>query len=148
MRRLKPGKLSTTVRVEGFHGEERDQADHGADFQGRTLSVRQRQDVVEESVFGVPQFDILAAEIVHRFADVNEMLEELAGDIFVGGIVLGEFQRDRQHVETIHAHPAGAVGLLDMSAGGQRLAAVEDADIVEAEKAALENVAPSRRLCG
>ena len=37
-------------------------------------------------------------------------------------------------------HPAGAVRLFDGAARGQGLAAIEDADVVEAEKAALENV--------
>ena len=37
-------------------------------------------------------------------------------------------------------HPGGAVGLLEVAAGRQRRAAVEDADVVEAEEAALEHV--------
>ena len=40
----------------------------------------------------------------------------------------------------VHRHPAGAVGLLDVAAGGQRRAAVEDADIVQAQEAALKDV--------
>src|SRR6185436_6907591 len=43
-------------------------------------------------------------------------------------------------VETIHAHPAGGVGLFDIAPGGERFAPVKDADIVETEKAALEYV--------
>ena len=37
-------------------------------------------------------------------------------------------------------HPGGAVRLLEMSARRQRSAAVEDADVVEPEEAALEDV--------
>ena len=37
-------------------------------------------------------------------------------------------------------HPRGAVRLLQIAAGRQRRAAVEDADVVEAEEAALEHV--------
>ena len=68
------------------------------------------------------------------------MLEKFAGDILVGPVFAGQFQRDRQHIEAIHAHPTGAVGLFDMAAGRQRGAAVEDADIVQAEKPALKDV--------
>src|SRR5205814_2836064 len=39
-------------------------------------------------------------------------------------------------------HPGGAVGLLQRAAGGQLRAAVEDADVVETQKAAGEDVAP------
>ena len=97
--------------------------------------------VVIKTIFRVPQLDTLAAEVVHRFANIDEVFEEFAGDVFVGGIFSGELERDRQHVQTVHTHPAGAVGLLDVAAGRKRFAAIEHADIVEPEKAALENVA-------
>ena len=57
-------------------------------------------------------------------------------------IVLGELQRDAHQVEAVHRHPARAVGLVDVAARRQRRAAVEDADVVQAEEAALEDVAP------
>ena len=47
----------------------------------------------------------------------------------------------RIRFERVHRHPGGAVGLVDVAAGRQRLRAVEDADVVEPEKAALEDVA-------
>ena len=40
----------------------------------------------------------------------------------------------------VHAHPARAVRLLEPAAGRQRRAAVEDADVVEPEEAAFEDV--------
>src|SRR5262249_28466143 len=40
------------------------------------------------------------------------------------------------------AHPAGAVRLLEGTTGRQWLAAIEDADVVQSEKTALEHVAP------
>ena len=51
-----------------------------------------------------------------------------------------QFQRDAQHVERVHGHPAGAVGLLQAAAVGQGLAAVEDADVVQPQEATLEDV--------
>ncbi len=41
-----------------------------------------------------------------------------------------------------HAHPGGAVGLLQVAAGGEGFAAVEDADVVETEEPTLKDVAP------
>ena len=50
-----------------------------------------------------------------------------------------ELDRDLEHVLAEHRHPRGAVGLLEVAAGRQLGAAVEDADVVEAEEAALEH---------
>ncbi len=74
------------------------------------------------------------------------MLPELAGHIFVRRILARQFQRDGHQVEAIHRHPAGAVGLFDEAAAGQRLAAVEDADVVEPQKSALKDVLALRVL--
>ena len=52
----------------------------------------------------------------------------------------GELDRDLQHVLAEEGHPGRAVRLLEVAAGRQRGAAVEDADVVEAEEAALEDV--------
>ena len=37
-------------------------------------------------------------------------------------------------------HPGSAVGLLEVAAGGQRRAAVEDTDVVQSQEAALKEV--------
>jgi hypothetical protein len=58
----------------------------------------------------------------------------------VDGVVDGQLDGDLQHVLAVQRHPRGAVGLVEVAAGGQRGAAVEDADVVEAEEAALEDV--------
>ena len=49
-----------------------------------------------------------------------------------------ELESDLEHVLAEQGHPGGAVGLLQMASGGQWRAAVENADIVEPEKPALE----------
>ena len=69
------------------------------------------------------------------------MLEELGGDVLVGRVLARQLQSDREHVQAKHPHPARAVGLLEISAGGQRRAPVEDADVVQPEKSALEDIA-------
>ena len=52
----------------------------------------------------------------------------------------GELHCEFHHVLAEERHPGGAVGLLEVAAGGERGAAVEDADVVEAEEASFEDV--------
>ena len=51
-----------------------------------------------------------------------------------------EFERHREHREAIEAHPGRAVGLLEKSAGRQRLGAIEDADVIQPEETAGEKI--------
>ena len=51
-----------------------------------------------------------------------------------------ELEGNAHHVQAVHRHPRRAVGLIEISAGWERRAAVEDADVVEAQEAALEDV--------
>src|SRR5229473_2845082 len=60
--------------------------------------------------------------------------------LLIGRVVCRKLEGDLEHVLAEQGHPRGAVGLLQIAAGGQRRAAVEDADIVEPEKAALEDI--------
>ncbi len=103
-------------------------------------AVGQVQHVVVEAVGFVPHACVARAQMVDGVGDVEEVLPELARDVLVGRVLAREFQGDGHQVEAVHRHPARAVGLLDEAAAGQRLAAVEDADVVEAQEAALENV--------
>jgi hypothetical protein len=96
--------------------------------------------VVIEAVGLVPQ--PLASDSVHRVDDGHEVLEELAGDVLVAVVDLGQLQCDAQHRGAVERHPRRAIGLGELAAGGQRLAAVEDADVVQAEEAAGEEVLP------
>src|ERR1700736_6462054 len=68
------------------------------------------------------------------------MLEKFGRDIFVNVILARELDRDSHQVQGKHSHPAGAVALLEMSAIVKNRAAIEHADVVETEKAALENI--------
>ena len=52
----------------------------------------------------------------------------------------GELTRELQHVLAEEGHPRRAVRLLEVAAGGKRGAAVEDADVVQAEEAPFEDV--------
>src|SRR5438105_4075547 len=82
------------------------------------------------------------AVIVHRAGDAEEMLEELRRDVFVNRILARELERGPHHVEAKHSHPARAIALLEMAAVRQGRAPIEDADVIETEEAALENIFP------
>src|SRR3954452_11971097 len=74
------------------------------------------------------------------------MLEELGRHILVDGVFARQLQRHREHGVAVEGHPRRAVGLLQVAARWQWLGAVEDANVVEAEKAPGEEVAAVRVL--
>src|SRR3984893_3633527 len=78
--------------------------------------------------------------MAHGMSDADEVLPELAGNVFETRVFFCQLQCDGEHVERIHRHPTGTVRLFDVAAGGQRRAAVDEADVIEAKKSALENV--------
>lgn len=82
----------------------------------------------------------------HGVRDEEKMLEELTGNVFVDGVVLGELEGDVEHRERVEAHPPGTVGLAHRAARRELLGAVERRDVVEAEEAALEDVLARRVL--
>src|SRR6266545_3268925 len=108
------------VRVPRLDGEERDQAHQRAYLHPLPPAVREGQNVVVEAVFLVPEAHVLPAHVADGMGDVDEVLEELAGHVLVGGIFARQLERDGQHVEAVHAHPARAVRLLDVAPGRQR----------------------------
>ena len=79
--------------------------------------------------------------MIHRVGDVQEMLPELAGDVLVSRIFAASSiaiaSRFRQYIAIQPVPSACSM----MPAGGQRGAAVEDADVVQPQEAALEDVA-------
>src|SRR5439155_4267921 len=60
--------------------------------------------------------------------------------VLVARVDTPELHGDLEKVQAVQAHPARAVRLLDEAAGRQLRAAIEDADVVEAEESALEDV--------
>jgi hypothetical protein len=69
--------------------------------------------VVVEAVVLVPQ--ARAAERVHRVGDGDEVLEELRGDVLVGGVLgLASSSAMAEHRRAVEGHPGGAVGLLEV----------------------------------
>src|SRR6516162_5430720 len=137
---LEARKTVDNVLLESFDGQQGNQSDQRAHFQVMAFPVGKMQDVIVETVFVVPEFDAFAAAVVHRVRDMHEMFEELAGYTFISGVLTSEFERDGKHVQAVHTHPAGAIGLFKVTAGGERSRAVEYADVVETKEPALENV--------
>src|ERR1700722_9144244 len=134
------GHASQVFRLECLDGEKWNQTDHGPNFHGNHGALAKMQHVVIETIFVVPQADAVTAHIVHGLGDVNEVLEKFAGDVFVRRIFAGQFHGHGQHIEAEHSHPTGSVRLFDIISRTQRSGAVEDADIVETEKAAFKYV--------
>ena len=129
------------VPVDRQHGKERHQAHNRTDPQMLRDAAGLADHVVVEAVGLVPHPDLPAGP-VDRPCDGDEVLEELGGDRLVRRSRARQLQRDGQHVQAEQAHPRRPVGLLQPLVAGQiGPAAVEDADIVQAEEAALEGVA-------
>src|SRR5262245_10808716 len=68
------------------------------------------------------------------------MFRELQHHVHVVRIGECQFACNLEHVFAIQGHPCCTIGLLQISAGRQRSTAVEYANIVEAQKASLEDV--------
>ena len=129
---LDPLFLETLDRVQ------RNEPDQRPYPERHTAPVAEPQDVVEEPILGVPE-GAVAADHLHRRADVDVVFEEFRGQTFVDGVGLRQFERDPHHHQREHAHPARGVALLEHSTL-RNLAAIEERDVVEAEEAAFEDV--------
>ena len=117
--------------------EQRHQPNEGANAKRCLLPIHV-QHVVIEAVLLVPEAG--AAQRVHGIRDGDEVLEELRRNVLVRRILARQLERDRQHRVAVERHPGRAVGLLELSAGGQRLRPVEDPDVIEAEEPAGEKI--------
>ena len=111
---------------------------HRAHLEPRGAAVGEPQEVVVEAVLLVPH--AVLPGLVHGRGDIDEVLDELEDHVLVGGVVGGELHGELEHVLREEGHPRRAVRLLQIAAGRQRGAPVEDADVVETEEAALEDV--------
>src|SRR5271165_2564872 len=102
------------------------------------MTVGKAKDVVVETILFIPH--AVRSDPVHRAADPEKLLDELRRKTLVGPVARRQFHADLSHVLAEQRHPGGAVGLLEISPGRQRRATVEDADVVQAQKAALTEV--------
>ena len=103
----------------------------------RVAAARRRRTRPRSSHSGMPMPPrLFSAAAMNRKCSKN-----LVATSSYAVVLARQLEGDGQHVQAEHAHPGGAVGLLEVAAGRQRRAAVEDADVVQPEEAALEDVA-------
>src|SRR5262249_6725356 len=110
---------------------------------GDTPVLRRNQVIVEKPILFIPKRQLWMVLAVHGIGDVDVMFPELARQVFVNGVLVGQRQGDAKHALRKGGHPARAIGLAQEPAGW-KLVAIERADIVHAEKAALKAVLPTR----
>src|SRR5438445_8777062 len=123
------------LRVQRLHREKRNQADHGAHFERQRVPVREMQDVIVKAILAVPKLDALAADIVHGPANINKVLEEFAGHVFIGRVFSGQLKAKAKQFRALHPLPALPSRWSDLSSGGSRRAAFKAAAISKTEKA-------------
>ncbi len=124
------------------HGEQRHQTDDGAQAHRFVLAIGTVQHVVEKQVLLIPQAFDAVIDTVDRTSDIQEMLEKLHRNVDVHAIALGQLQPHAHQVQRIGGDPRGAIGLVEQVTRRQRGRAVEQGNIVQAQEAALEQVAP------
>ena len=128
------------LRLDHGGGSQGEQANQGAHLQTDGVAIREAQHIVEKAIVFIPQLVRLLANAVHSRVDPQKMLVELAGYPLVARVVESQFQGQLQHHLRVESHPDRAIRLLQVAAGGQRRAAVKDADVVQPQKAALKDV--------
>src|SRR5579884_1239932 len=97
--------------------------------------------IVETIVF-IPQREAFHSRVIHGMGDIHKMIKELASNIAIVAIFLREFQRNRQHIQAIHRHPTGPIGLLNVGSIWQPCVAIEDTNIIQTQEASLKDILP------
>ena len=139
------GPLELRQPVDGFFfqgrdGNQRQQADHGADLHPDRLLAVYLNLIEVKSVFIVPQ--AACAQHVHGIAELDEMFEKFGRHIPVCDPqpvpVVHQLHGHGRHGEAIKGHPCRTVGLLKRAAGRdrKRFGPIKDADVIEAQQAA------------
>ena len=123
-----------------------EQPDHRAHLEPSGAAVGEPEHVVEEAVLFVPQLVLVVTDAVHGGGDEGEVLGELEDHVVVDRIVPAQLDGDAEHRLGVERHPRSAVRLLEAATGRQRGAAVEHADVVEAQEATFEDIAAGRVL--
>ena len=137
---MNSGLRSITSASNTVGRAQRQQAHERAHLERDRRAVGHAHHVVVEAVLLVPQHGVAAGR-VEGDRDPLEVRDELQRHVAVGRVVLGQLDGDLQHPLAVERHPRRAVRLLEGAAAGQRRRAVEDADVVEPEEPALEEVA-------
>src|SRR6266496_2530561 len=137
---LKSRKRVEQRGLDCFHRYQRHQADKRAHPHPHISSAGRMQHVIEKLVLLVPEPDAFATKIVHRGSDAEKVLKEFRRYILVNWIFTCEFDRDSQHVEAKHSHPACAIALLKTAAVRECLVAIKHANVIKPQKTALADI--------
>ena len=70
------------------------------------------------------------------------MFKELGSNVFVGRVLVCQFQGDRKHGQTIERHPGSPVSLLKLSSCRHWPGAVKHTDVIQTEEATGEQMLP------
>ena len=143
MRLDETGEPVDLLVLQDLDGQQGHQAHQRPGLEARR-AVAQGHLVVVETVLVVPQ--ARAAQAVHRLRDAHEVVEELRGQVLVRGLFLRQFQGHGHHGAAVEGHPGGGIRLLQALARGQRLVAVEEADVVHPQEPAREDLPPREVL--
>src|SRR6202007_997949 len=93
------GETVDNVFFESLHCKKGNQPNKGAHLEVVVLAVRKMKNVIVKAILVVPEFNTLAAAVVHGVGDVNKVFQELAGDVFIGGILAGQLKSNCEHVQ-------------------------------------------------
>src|SRR5262249_11817586 len=105
----------------------------------------QPKNIIEEAVLLIPH-PLFPTHAGHSRCDPQKMLKKLDRHILVGRVDQRQFRSDLKHVLREESHPFGAVRLVKIPASRQRRTTIEDADVVQTQKAAFERVSASAIL--
>src|SRR5262249_25324436 len=114
----KAGQLAQHLFFQDLDRKERHEANQGADTQGELAPIDE-QLVVVKAVFLIPQ--PCASQRIDGVGNRHEVLEEFGGNVLIGVVVVCQLEGDGQHRGAVKTHPGGAVGLCQLSSGGQGL---------------------------
>src|SRR5512138_3312915 len=101
-------------------------------------AVGEAQKVVIKAILFVPH--AILAGMVHGGSNIGEVFHKFEDHVFIRVIVKCQFKSHLKHILAEEGHPGCSVRLLQMAAGGQRCASIEDPDVIQAEETALEKV--------
>eukprot|EP00659_Diplonema_papillatum_P003495 gene3494-biopygen3434 len=123
------------------HRKQRHQADDRTQPHRLTFTARTMQHVIEKLILLIPQAVSAIVNAVDRPGDVQEVLKELHRDIHIHDIALGQLQTDTHQVQRVRRNPRCAVRLVQLITRRQISRAIEQRNVVQPKKSALEQVA-------
>src|SRR3569623_401828 len=105
--------------IHNLAGKEVYDANPGKNIDTMCGSVRFDHEILEKTVYIVPQRYMRPGVSGYGVGDCQELAVALDRDVFIGFIFNGDFQRHHSKLQGEHGHPTSRVGLLQRIAGWQ-----------------------------